>query len=391
MLGDYQLKDADGTEGSNKKHHLTVFTLYYRNWGGGYFKRLCRMMKACAEAGHHIHYISPKPFEQLAGCPGVTWHKAPLPGPDIMKAAMALCIWPVMVWKLSMSYKVDRFAVFGFPYAAICGLAAAATGARLVTFVRSDWMAELELAGRSWFTRTVGKLVIGLGEKYSDRIVANSESLLNRIAERCRGQRTIGLLPNDIELSEVHERSVAKETLANRCGFPHDSFVVGYVGTFKPRKQVWQVIDVFSTIRDTPSVLVLVGDGADRDRVLNRIKELGLQSQVYWLGWQEEVAELLAGMDVTVLPSRFEGSPNAVLESIAVGTPVIAANVMGVTDTLPPEALFPPDDVETASLMLRTSVLDKTYYAKLVKAAEDCRQKFLFDWDAAIVKIIEGS
>jgi glycosyltransferase involved in cell wall biosynthesis len=173
------------------------------------------------------------------------------------------------------------------------------------------------------------------------------------------------------------------------CGFCKDRFVVGYVGTFKPRKQLWQVIDMFNTIRDTPSVLVLVGDGVDRDRVLNKTEELDLQDRVYWLGWQDEVTQLLAGMDLTILPSRFEGSPNAVLESIGVGTPVIAANVMGIADTLPPDMLFPLDDVEAASAMLRACVTDREYYSMLIKATKRCRQRFMFDWDAAIVRVIE--
>ena len=367
---------------------MKIFTLYYKNEGGGFFRRLGRMMKACADAGNTVHYMAPQPFPGLDGYPEILWHRAPLPGPTFVKALTALVLWPFLVLVTSIRFRIDRFAVFGLPYAAVCGIASKVTGRPIVTFVRSDWVAELELAGRSRLTRAAGWLTLRLGGLASRTIVANSVSLGSRLGERLGKGRMVKVLPNDIEPGDTPDRGKARTVLANMCGFCEDRFVIGYVGTFKPRKQVWQVIDIFNILRDTPSVLVLVGDGADREQVLNRINELKLQDRVYWLGWQEDVRELLAGMDVTILPSRFEGSPNAVLESVSVGTPVIGSDVMGVVDLLPTEMLFPLDDIERAAEIIRECTARGQFYSVITRAAQQVREKFAFDWDAQIVKLV---
>ncbi len=368
---------------------MTIFTLYYRSHGGGYFQRLCRMMRACAEAGKNVHYMAPDPFPGMDNVSGITWHRAPLPGPSVFKALTALVLWPFLVLGITIRSRINTFAVFGFPYAAICGLAAKLTGKPIVTFVRSDWMAELELAGRSILTRTVGRIIFQIGGWVSNTIVANSTSLGSHISERLGGRRALKVLPNDIQGHDVPDRRVARAKLAKTCGYPEDRFVVGYSGTFKPRKQVWQVIEIFYHIRETPSVLVLVGDGADRERVVNRTRELDLQDRVHWLGWQTEVREFLAGMDLTILPSRFEGSPNAVLESMGVGTPVIGTDVMGISDILPPEMLYPLDDIQRAVELVRDCTSRGEFYSGLLKRTREVCEKFRFDWDSQVVDMIE--
>ena len=369
---------------------MTIFTLYYTNQGGGYFNRLCRMMRACAEAGNSVHYMAPNPFPGLDNCSGITWHPAPLPGPPVFKALIALVLWPFLVLEITIRSRIDTLAVFGFPYAAICGIAAKLMGKPIITFVRSDWVAELELADRSLPTRTVGRMILQIGGWVSNTIVANSTSLGSHISKRLGGRRVLKILPNDIQGQDVPDRCVARAKLAKTCGYPEDRFVIGYNGTFKPRKQVWQVIDIFYHVRETQSVLVLVGDGADRERVVNRTKELDLQDRVYWLGWQPEVRELLAGMDLTILPSRFEGSPNAVLESIGVGTPVIGADVMGIADILPPEMLFPLDDIQMAATIVRNCTSARKFYSKLLRLTREVSEKFRFDWDSEIVNMIQN-
>jgi glycosyltransferase involved in cell wall biosynthesis len=332
--------------------------------------------------------MAPEPFPGLEGCAGVTWHRGLLPGPSIFKAFIALCGWPFLVLWIAIKCRVDRFAIFGFPYAAICGLASTLTGKPIVTFVRSDWIAELELAGRSIPTRFVARMILYMGSRVSRVIVANSASLGCSIVQRLGRRRAFKILPNDIETYAPMDRQMARAKLAKRCGYSEDRFVLGYVGTFKPRKQVWQVVDVLHCLRDTTTVLVLVGDGADRGVVMARVRELGLGDRVYWLGWQKEVREFVAGMDLTILPSRFEGNPNAVLESIEVGTPAVGADVMGISDILPEKMRFPLDDVQRAVDMVREGARRGRFYCHMVRLTQEIREKYAFDWDAQVVETI---
>lgn len=78
--------------------------------------------------------------------------------------------------------------------------------------------------------------------------------------------------------------------------------------------------------------LTIYGDGPDRGELEARIAELGLSERVTLPGFSEKVAAAMAGADAFVLPSRWEGLPNVVLESLTLGTPVIASDEAGVED-----------------------------------------------------------
>lgn len=76
--------------------------------------------------------------------------------------------------------------------------------------------------------------------------------------------------------------------------------------------------------------LTIYGDGPDRDALQARIATLGVQDRVALPGFQKELPAAIAGADLFLLPSRWEGLPNVALESLALGTPVIASSEAGV-------------------------------------------------------------
>jgi glycosyltransferase involved in cell wall biosynthesis len=82
--------------------------------------------------------------------------------------------------------------------------------------------------------------------------------------------------------------------------------------------------------------LVVAGDGPERDRLERRAHELGLDGRVRWLGPapRAEVLALFRGADASVLSSSWENFPHGVVESLAVGTPVIATRTGGVAEVV---------------------------------------------------------
>ncbi|HEU0052946.1 MAG TPA: glycosyltransferase, partial [Longimicrobium sp.] len=78
------------------------------------------------------------------------------------------------------------------------------------------------------------------------------------------------------------------------------------------------------------------------DALRRRAHQLGVGERVHWLGHRDDVPQVLAGCDIFVLSSRNEGMANVMLEAMAVGTPVIAADVGGVRTALGPAPGHPP-------------------------------------------------
>ena len=127
----------------------------------------------------------------------------------------------------------------------------------------------------------------------------------------------------------------AAAALRAKLGIAASAQVILLVGRFSREKDHLTLLAAVAKLRDGGSVaphLLLVGDGPERGRIENAIGELGLQGAVTLTG-QVPTAEPYYGIaDVAVLSSLSEGSPNALLEAMAVGVPVIATWVGGIPE-----------------------------------------------------------
>jgi glycosyltransferase involved in cell wall biosynthesis len=131
------------------------------------------------------------------------------------------------------------------------------------------------------------------------------------------------------------------------------------------------------------AVFVLIGDGEERPKLEEQIREAGLESNFVFLGRRSDVPELLACCDLSVLPSEAEGLPNSVLEAMAAGLPVIATCVGGnpeiIVDGINGLLVPPQDEQALAEAILR--ILQDAHLGRRLSQAgqERVRAKFGFD------------
>ncbi len=111
-------------------------------------------------------------------------------------------------------------------------------------------------------------------------------------------------------------------------------YVVGHVGRFCKQKNQKYLVSIFAEVvaSEPSALLVLIGDGPDKEEVEREVLEKGLASSVVFLGRRDDVDALLQGMDVFVLPSLFEGLPVIGVEAQAAGLSVIASDA--ITDEM---------------------------------------------------------
>ncbi len=114
--------------------------------------------------------------------------------------------------------------------------------------------------------------------------------------------------------------------------------VVGYVGRLRSEKGPKFLIDAFArVIRTIPeAVLLVVGDGPDRQALEQQAEKLSLETNIIWLGKksQQEVYQLYGLMDVVAIPSLYEGFGLTAAEALAAGVPVVGSNVDGLKEVL---------------------------------------------------------
>ena len=128
---------------------------------------------------------------------------------------------------------------------------------------------------------------------------------------------------------EPFKQAVDARQIRAELGVPKDSLVVGHVGNFREPKNHTFLIDVaYEAAKVAADVcFLLVGDGPFRDEIERKVIKLGLQGKVIFTGVRADVPRLMLGaMDVFVLPSLWEGLPNALVEAQAAGLPCVISD-----------------------------------------------------------------
>jgi glycosyltransferase involved in cell wall biosynthesis len=119
-------------------------------------------------------------------------------------------------------------------------------------------------------------------------------------------------------------------------GFAPGHFVVGAVARLDRRKGLDTLIEALAKLAAVrPEVrLLIVGDGAERRRLFEQSRVLGVESRISWAGHRKDVRPALAAMDLFAAPSRSEGLGVAIIEALAAGVPVVGAAVGGIPELL---------------------------------------------------------
>lgn len=146
--------------------------------------------------------------------------------------------------------------------------------------------------------------------------------------EGIRSRQTV-FIANGIEPDGAAKSSVDRASV----GLPFEStdWVIGSVGRLDWQKGFDVLLDAFAVLtKKVPSArLVIVGEGHERAALLEQAKHLGVAEHVFFAGKRDDVPRLLPHLDVYTQPSRFEGTPNAVMEAMAAGLPVVVSAADG--------------------------------------------------------------
>jgi glycosyltransferase involved in cell wall biosynthesis len=184
-----------------------------------------------------------------------------------------------------------------------------------------------------------------------DRVIANNRAALEskRDLLPMEGSRVI---PNGMDLRAFDAREPRRD-VRKELGIPPDALVAGAVVLRRIKRPDWVVRAAAELAETLPSVhWLLVGGFSDPDwerEILGSVSQHGLAGRFHFPGFQDSMPPFFRAMDLLCHPSRREGAPRAVLEAMAAGCPVVAAEVDGVPDLVEHGGtgfLFPVDDFE---------------------------------------------
>lgn len=184
-------------------------------------------------------------------------------------------------------------------------------------------MPQLQYRRKGWLGRA---MLFGSRMLYprASHITAVSNEIRNFLLSSYRiNSEKVSFTPNPVNIKNLQEQ--AREPLP----FPVRKPYILHVGRFSVEHKAQDIVlEVFSRlkVRNDSLSLVFVGEGADREKIISFTQSLNLSHAVYFAGWQENVATFMANADLLLLPSRREGWPNVLVESMACGCPVVSSD-----------------------------------------------------------------
>ena len=322
-----------------------------------------------------LNRLDPKRFKQIVCCltsAGTFAQRIKSPDVEIVELHQSAAKFRFPVMSLAKIFRMlspDIVHTRGWP---TIDAVFAATIATVPHIIHGEHGREYsDTAGSNWkrnqVRRLVGKLVdhyVVVCNFFSPWLVGSCGVNRAKILYIPNGVDTERFAPNsDSEIGVSPKDDFGKRLLRRQLGLPTDVLLLGSVGRLDPVKDFPTLLKSFGKLAEQRNdvKLVIVGDGLMRDSLRALTNDLGLQSQVIWLGDRRDIALLLKCFDVFVQTSIFEGMSNTLLEAMASGIPLIATETGGNPELIQPGvngALVKVGDVDGLATVLQSYLSD---------------------------------
>lgn len=153
------------------------------------------------------------------------------------------------------------------------------------------------------------------------------------------------------------------------------------IAAFRPQKNQETLVQALALLPERFR-LTLVGTGERMEYVRDIANRIGVSERVTFAGHRDDIPEVLASSDITVLSSHYEGLSLSSVECMAAGRPFIASDVPGLHDIVNGAGILVPDNDAQALANVITSICaDKIFYRN---TAENCRKR-ASDYDISVM------
>lgn len=192
---------------------------------------------------------------------------------------------------------------------------------------------------------------------------------------------------NAIDLWKYEFSQQRRCIIREKLGITDDTFVIGNIARFTFQKNHAFLIDVYKEFLESypNSLLLLVGEGELLEEIKAKVKRLGIEEKVSFLGFRDDIPDILQGLDCFVLTSRFEGLCISCIEAQAAGLPCVVSDIntreLDVSNTVSFVPLSAAPKTWSELLAKQVGLRHQESLAKLQKAG--------YGIDEAIVNLVD--
>ena len=348
---------------------LFVADGHYPGTSGGAEKQLQLLARAFADAGHSVRVVAPwldRTLPRAAVVDGIPLKRLAYPRIKLFGAALLCAHYGAWLWFRRGDFDAVHVNT-AMNLAAVSGLLRPLLAATVTVKVSGAGEFSGGILDPDMRKRPLQRLH-NWCIKRVDNLQALSEYTRTMLKKAGYPDRQILMVPNAVDL-----RRFSPRTLETRA--PGAPTRIAYVGRIEPVKGVSVLVQAWSHVsKDTHVHLTIAGDGRKREELMGQARAAGLSESIDFLGTVSDVPAVLAKTDIYVQPSLQEGLPNAVLEAMAMGLPIVATQVSGNEDVVvngENGLLVPAGDPDALAAALRRLIADPSLAARMGRRSRE--------------------
>jgi len=172
--------------------------------------------------------------------------------------------------------------------------------------------------------------------RLADRVITSGEAVRAIVVAAGVAPARVVSIPPGVDTGRFHP-GVSGKAVREELGIPAGAPAVGLVANIRGSKGHNVFLEAAREIlhRSPDARFLIVGDGVGFAEVSQRVRDMGLAPAVTMTGFRRDIPEIMAALDVLVLPSiRSEATPQVIPQALAVGTPVVASTVGGISEVV---------------------------------------------------------
>ncbi|HEX6215155.1 MAG TPA: glycosyltransferase [Vicinamibacterales bacterium] len=207
----------------------------------------------------------------------------------------------------------------------------------------------------------------------TDAVVTSAEAVREFYVRQIGAERSkIEVIYNAVDWSQL-QTTISRDEMRLSCGIPAGAPLAGIIARLTEQKAHRVLFEAMARHAELANVhLLVIGDGELRDELHRRAEALGLQARVHFAGARRDLGNVLASIDVFVMPSLWEGLPLSLVLAMGAGLPVVATAVAGIPEVVTNGErglLVTPGDVDGLAAALKRVFGDAAERARLGEAA----------------------
>lgn len=284
-----------------------------------------------AERGHEIHFIASSiPFRLNKWYPNLYFHEVDVNQYSVFKYPPYDLSLASKMAEVAKRENLDLLHVhYAIPHAISAYLAKQMVGGDHLKIITTLHGTDITVLAHDPSLQEL----IRFGIEQSDRVTAVSKNLAQETYRLVETNKEIDTVYNFVDDRVYYRRR--RPDIRHSYGIKDDEKVIIHISNFRQVKRVPDVIDAFALIeKHVKAKLLLVGDGPEFTVVCKKVKQLGLQNRVHFLGKQENIEEILSFSDLLLLLSEKESFGLTLLEAMACRVPCIGTNIGGIPEVI---------------------------------------------------------